>query len=714
MSPVFVLRCGERHKKSSFPNQVASLYFVLICLMAIQGNHLTSETSPYLLQHAHNPVDWYPWGTEALQKAKKENKPILVSIGYAACHWCHVMERESFEDESTASIMNEHFVNIKIDREERPDLDHIYMDAVQAMTGSGGWPLNVFLTPECKPFYGGTYFPPQRAFNRPSWKEVLLSIATAYQEQKPQIIQDAENLTRHLLQSNQFGLVPSSGLETFKKEQLEEIFQNLMKNADEKDGGFGRAPKFPQTFSIQWLFRHHYSTKNEKALSHALFSLDKMIYGGIYDQVGGGFARYSTDAEWLVPHFEKMLYDNALLVIAISEAFQIDRRKLYENVIDESIAFVERELLSANGGFYCALDADSEGEEGKFYVWTKEEAEQVLGKDSSLICEYFNITERGNWEGKNILHITIPPDEFAKKNGIDPDQFYMLIKEAKHVLLSARAQRPRPLLDDKILLGWNALMNAACSKAFMATGREPYKELAIRNMEFLLETFQSESTGKWSHSYKNGQAKYPAFLDDFAYLIQALIYLQEITGDTHYLDVARGLTEHVIAQFSEEEGPFFYYTSREQDDVIVRKKEIYDGATPSGNAVMGHNLFYLSVVFDIREWKNRSMEMVSGLEQVIRKYPGSFGMWASLLQAYSADVPEIVLTGKKINELRKQILSIFISHRIFQSTEITNTSFPLLEGKTLANQPLIFLCKNYACQQPVDNLLALIRLMGTT
>jgi len=430
--------------------------------------------------------------------------------------------------------------------------------------------------------------------------------------------------------------------------------------------------------------------------------------------VGGGFARYSTDGEWLAPHFEKMLYDNALLLIAISEAYQVDHKKLYEDVIEETIGFVERELMSDETGFYCALDADSEGEEGRFYVWSKKEIDQVLGSESELMCDYFDITERGNWEGKNILRVKVPIDEFAKQKEIDPDQFYQLIQSSKQRLLQSREQRPRPLLDDKMLLGWNALMNAAYSKAFMATGKEQYQQLAVRNMDFILRAFKDPGTGKWNHSYKNGQAKYPAFLDDFAYLIQALILLQEITGNAHYLEVSRELTEYVVAHFSEEEGPFFYYTNRQQDDVIVRKKEIYDGATPSGNAVMAHNLFYLSVVFDLREWKNRSMEMVSGLEQVIRQYPGSFGMWASLLQVLSADVTEIVLTGKKINDLRTQILYIFIPHRIFQSTEITNPTFPLLEGKTLANQPLIFLCKNYACQQPVTSLSAFIRLMGTT
>ena len=682
--------------------------------MTKNGNHLIRETSPYLLQHAHNPVDWYPWGTEALEKAKKENKPILVSIGYAACHWCHVMERESFEDEATAGIMNEHFVNIKIDREERPDLDHIYMDAVQAMTGSGGWPLNVFLTSDAKPFYGGTYFPPVAVHNRPSWKDVLLSIAQAYKEKKPEIIQQAENLTQHIFQSNQFGINMPSNTASFNSDAVEEIFSNLIKNADTYEGGFGRAPKFPQTFSIHWLLEYHHYSKNEKALTHALLSLDKMIRGGIYDQVGGGFARYSTDAEWLVPHFEKMLYDNALLVSVISEAYQLTGNGMYKEVIEDTINFVRREMMSNDHGFYCALDADSEGEEGKFYVWSKNEVEQVIKDNASIICDYFDVTEQGNWEEKNILRTPVPFEDFVRIKGVDSNQLMQSIHSAKQLLLAARSKRQRPLLDDKMLLGWNALMNAACSKAFMATGIEGYRELAVLNMQFIFEAFGSHSTSHWHHSYKNKEAKFPAFLDDFAFLAEALILLQEITGNPKYLLQAKEITEYVITHFSEAEGPFFYYTSEEQKDIIVRKKEIYDGATPSGNAVMAHNLFYLSVVFDIRDWKVRSMQMVSALEQVIRKYPGSFGLWASLLQAFTREVPELVLTGKKINELRNQILSIFIPNRIFQSTEITDPSFPLLDGKPIADQPLIFLCKNYACQRPVDNLPAFIRLMGTT
>ncbi|MGB8192226.1 MAG: thioredoxin domain-containing protein [Chitinophagaceae bacterium] len=684
------------------------------------ANRLVQETSPYLLQHAHNPVDWYPWGDEALERSRKEDKPILVSIGYAACHWCHVMERESFEDESTARLMNEHFINIKIDREERPDLDHIYMDAVQAITGSGGWPLNVFLLPNGKPFYGGTYFPPVRAFNRASWQEVLTGVANAYKERRQELTEQAEGLTNHLVQSNAFGTDASDGGDVFTDENLEEIFANIMKQADKKEGGFGRAPKFPQTFSIQYLLRHYHYTKNEEALQQALLSLDKMIDGGIYDQLGGGFARYSTDEMWLAPHFEKMLYDNALLVTTLSEAYQLTGHERYRRAIRETLRFVERELLSPEGGFYSALDADSEGEEGKYYVWTPDEIEEVLGEDGELFCAYYDVTENGNWheqghEGpaRNILRVLQPADEFAKTNNLDGDQFNDKLEQLRDKLLLHRSKRIRPLLDDKILLNWNALMNSAYSKAYMATGDEHYREVAIRNMDFLLKSFRDADTYGWHHTYKNGRSKTPAFLDDLAYLVQAQIQLQEITGDAELLSEAKKLTEYVIENFSEESTPFFYYTHAGQKDVIVRKREVYDGATPSGNAVMGHNQLYLSIVYDNAAWKKRGGELVGSLGGVIIKYPTSFGVWASLLQAFTKGVQEIVVTGEKIVGWRKQILGIFIPYKIFQSIEKADNRFPLLEGKPVDAQPLVFLCKNYACHSPENDLSAFIRLLET-
>jgi uncharacterized protein len=682
------------------------------------SNRLANESSPYLLQHAHNPVDWYAWGDEALQRAQTEDKPILVSIGYAACHWCHVMERESFEDEATAQLMNQHFINIKIDREERPDLDHIYMDAVQAMTGSGGWPLNVFLLPDGRPFYGGTYFPPVRAFNRASWKEILQAVAQAYAERRAELETQANGLTGHLVQSNALGFDSSGEKSIFNKDSLNEIAANLLKQADKEDGGFGRAPKFPQTFSIQYLLSHHFYTKDPEALQHALLSLDKMIEGGIYDQLGGGFARYSTDAEWLAPHFEKMLYDNALLVTVLSEACQLTQNPRYKRVITETLEFVERELLSPEGGFYSALDADSEGEEGKYYVWTKPEIQEVLGSETELFCAYYNVTENGNWHEaghtggpRNILRVLMPLEEFAATNGFEASYLQEVLKNARQKLLEHRSKRIRPLLDDKILLNWNALMNTAYSKAYMATGNEHYREVAVRNMDFLLRAFYDADTGNWHHTYKNGKAKTPAFLDDLAYLINAQIHLQEITGDAEKLIMASRLTEYVISRFSEEESSFFYYTNKEQYDVIIRKREVYDGATPSGNAVMGHNLLYLSIVFHKTEWKSRAEDMAVALGQVIIKYPTSFGVWASLLQVLTMGMHEVVATAQKIVEWRKQILAIFIPHRIFQSTDEPDNRFPLLEGKQIESQPLVFLCKNYSCHRPEDNLSAFIRLL---
>lgn len=677
------------------------------------ANRLIHETSPYLLQHAHNPVDWYPWGEEALNRARHENKPILVSIGYAACHWCHVMEKESFEDEETARFMNEHFINIKIDREERPDLDHIYMDAVQAMAGSGGWPLNVFLTPEGKPFYGGTYFPPKAMYNRPSWKDILNGVAQAYAQKRDEVELQAANLTQHLFQANSFGMQALAGdlVEHFKVEKVHEMFRNIMKNADRQDGGFGRAPKFPQSFVIQYLLHYYYHTKNQDALDQACLSLDKMIYGGIYDQLGSGFARYSTDGEWLVPHFEKMLYDNALLVNVLSEAYQLTGKPLYRRAIEQTIGFVQRELSSPEGGFYSALDADSEGVEGKFYVWSKAEVESVLGEDAALFCEFYDITEKGNWEHKNILNIRKPPEQFAAERNIAVEQLLTKLDEGRAKLLQYRNRRPRPLLDDKILLGWNALMITAFCKAYGVLGNEEYARMAMHNMEFIRKHFRAASK-EYYHVYKE-LAKYPAFLDDYSYLIQALIHLQEITGRAEYLDEARELTEWVIEHFSEEDTGYFYFTHRHQQDVIVRKKEVYDGAVPSGNSIMAYNLYYLGVVYDVQEWRERSAKICALLSQAVSKYPTSFGVWATMIQGLTYSIPEIVIIGNDVEQVRREFLRSFVPLRIFQSSAHENPEFPLLARKPYSPFTQLFLCKNYACHPPVGTVNDLIRLMIT-
>lgn len=663
-------------------------------------NRLAKETSPYLLQHAHNPVDWYPWGEEAFEKAKREDKPVLVSIGYAACHWCHVMERESFEDPEVAKLMNESFVNIKVDREERPDVDHIYMDAVQAISGSGGWPLNVFLTPEGKPFYGGTYYPPKKAFNRASWADVLSIISKAYNEQKDEIVSQAETLTEHLRNSNVIG---SGGTSEFPDVgKIEEAVEHVMKSADRSWGGFGRAPKFPQTFTISFLLRHTHLTGNQEALGQALLSLDKMIEGGIYDHIGGGFARYSTDTEWLVPHFEKMLYDNALIISSLAEALLLTGKKQYKDVIHQTLEFIQRELTDHSGGFYSSLDADSEGVEGKFYVWSLKEVQEELGADADLFCKYYDITEKGNWEGNNIPRVLQDLKTVAEASGLSEIEAESIIDKGKRKLLTKRGSRIRPGLDDKIILGWNALINTALSKAYEATGTEMYKETAVKNMQFIFREFKGEKG--FHHTWKNGQGKFPAFLDDYAYLVQALIDLGTITTDYQWFKKAYELTEYVLQHFSDKESSLLYYTPDYQTDIILRKKEIYDGATPSGNSVMAVNLHRLSIIFDNREWEEMALGMGGGMAEVAIKYPTSFGVWLSFLQELVYGTQEIAVVGDKALNLLPGIFNLYIPYRIFLVSGGANDEFPLLEGKYFNGKTLIFLCRNYECQKPLETV----------
>ncbi|MFN8265918.1 MAG: thioredoxin domain-containing protein [Chitinophagaceae bacterium] len=671
-------------------------------------NRLINETSPYLLQHAHNPVDWYPWGDEALQRAKEENKPILISIGYSSCHWCHVMERESFEEASTAALMNRHFINIKIDREERPDLDHIYMDAVQAMTGSGGWPLNVFLTPDLKPFYGGTYFPPLRAYNRASWKEVLHGVADAFQNRREEIEEQANNLVAHLANSNSFGsalldnnLVPAH--ELFQSSMLDDKFVNIMKTADKEWGGFGRAPKFPQTFVIRFLLQYYNSSGNKEALDQACLSLDKMIMGGIYDHVGGGLARYSTDAEWLVPHFEKMLYDNALLLMALSDAYKITNKEEYKIAIQETIAFVEREMLSPEDGFYSALDADSEGVEGKYYTWQEEEVRRVLGSEANLFCNYYNITAQGNWEETNILWVKKTKQQFCSENKIDIEWFEEWRKENLEKLYQVRSVRIRPLLDDKIILGWNALMNQALCMAFEATAQECYRELAKRNMKFLLSSFKNDK-GQFHHTYKNGEARFNAYLDDLSFLIHALIALQEITSDLTYLLEAERTAQFVTDLFADNDSPFLFFTQENSEHLVVRKKEVYDGALPSGNAEMAHVYNYLGIIFARSEWVNKSVQMLGALKDAVVRYPSSFGNWGLLLANQVQGFFEIAVTGQDYQKGRDEVLKLYLPNKVMQSARSGNDQFPLLEGKGEDGPLLFYLCKQYACGLPAENM----------
>ena len=674
-------------------------------------NRLINSSSPYLLQHAHNPVDWFSWGNEALQKSIIEQKPILVSIGYSSCHWCHVMERESFEDETTAALMNQHFVCIKIDREERPDLDHIYMDAVQAMTGAGGWPLNVFLTPDLKPFFGGTYFPPINAHGRMSWKNTLTAVSKAFSERKDEIELQAATLTKHIADSNAFGKIKIEAELDTSNEILEKIADNILENADTVWGGFGNAPKFPQTFSIQYLLRQYHYTKQEKYLNQATLSLDKMILGGIYDQVGGGFARYSTDEKWFAPHFEKMLYDNALLVAVLCEAYQITKKNLYAETIHQTLNFIEREMMSNEFAFYSALDADTEGVEGKFYTWTKDEIESILNpEDAALFCEVYDITELGNWEHTNILYLKKSVEKLAIQNNIDVDILKTTIEKCKKILLKNRNERTRPLLDDKTLCSWNALMNIAYCKAYAATANEHYKEIAIKNADFILNKLCIDN--EIMHCYKQNKSYINGFIDDYAYTIWCLIHLQEITGNQEYLIKAYQLVGFVLKNFSNTDSSLFFYTSNTQENIIVKKVDVYDGAVPSGNAILALCLKYLSGVFFDDILRKRFQQMLVSLQSAIVKYPTSFAAWAAALQSVNFS-KEIVVTGIGSNEVITNILEIYIPNKILLFADKESVEeIALLKNKIYSNDVLYYLCQNETCIAPQKELTKILHFLN--
>lgn len=669
-----------------------------------RANRLAGESSPYLLQHAHNPVDWYPWGEEALQKAKEEDKVILVSIGYSACHWCHVMERESFEDPETAGIMNEYFVNIKVDREERPDLDHIYMDAVQAMNGSGGWPLNVFLTPEARPFFGGTYYPPERRYGQPAWKDVLKAVHNAYTDNRDDIIKQADHLTDHISTHPVKALIGNgSESEFFNLTNLETITDNMLKTADAVWGGFGKAPKFLHTFSLRYLMTDYYYSGNRKALDQVVLSLTKMLQGGIFDQLEGGFSRYSTDDKWLVPHFEKMLYDNALMLEAMSEAYQLTGDALFSEGISQTLSFVHSQLTTHDGGFYSAYDADSEGVEGKYYTWTKQEVDEILQDDADLFSKIFDVSIYGNWEEMNILWLPVGLGKWSETLSFPLHPLKEKVNTLKEKLIAAKQSRAKPALDNKIILGWNALMVQACCKVFAATGDELALSMATGNLQYLERHLKQDNT--WYHSFAAGQKKQIAFLDDLASLIAAYLLYGEVMGAEIWFEKAEKIAEKVINDFSDEESAFFYYTASEQQDVVVRKIDVYDGATASGNAIMAGNLHKLSVIFDRPEWKERAAGMVAQMADAIRQYPNSFGEWALSWQQLVRGVEEIAVVGKAANDILPQILKMYIPNKIIQILREGESAMPLLKGKTVdAEKNLIYVCRNYSCQQPVQSV----------
>ena len=664
-----------------------------------KANNLLSQTSPYLLQHAYNPVNWFPWGEEALSKAIKEDKPIILSIGYSACHWCHVMERECFENDELAKLMNDEFICIKVDREERPDVDAIYMDAVHAMGVQGGWPLNVFLAPSTKPFFGGTYFPPQQ------WRQILTNIAEAYKKQKSELINSAESFAEHLNISDikKYNLQTEKG--DYNKQDLDNIFLRFEANFDNKRGGTDRAPKFPMPSIYFFLLRYYHLSKNEKALNHIKLTLNNMAYGGIYDQIGGGFSRYSVDENWFAPHFEKMLYDNGQLVSLYSEAFLLTKLPLYKEIVYDTISWLKREMINEEGAFYSALDADSEGVEGKFYVWTIEEWNLALKEikvsfDKNLLNEYWNVSMEGNWEhGVNILHRSMSESDFAKINRISVEDFTSAISNLKKILLIIRSERIRPGLDDKILCSWNGLMLKGLIDAYRAFDEENFLTTALKNAYFL-KTKMGNGNQLW-HTYKNNIASINGFLEDYAFVIDAYIALYQVTFDKNWLSEAENLSNYVINNFYDEEEETFFFTDKNADKLIARKKEIFDNVIPASNSAMAKNLYFLGKITENQNYLEISSKMMGRLKSIILKEPSYLSNWSNLATSTFTPMAEIAIIGDECLDFRKALDKFYHPNKIFVGSD-DKGDLPLLENRiAIDGKTTIYVCFNNTCKLPV-------------
>ncbi len=698
-------------------------------------NHLRQETSPYLLQHADNPVDWYPWGDEALQRARDEDKPIFLSIGYSACHWCHVMAHESFEDEDVARIMNDHFVNVKVDREERPDLDQLYMSAVQAMTGGGGWPMSVFLTPEGEPFYGGTYFPPQPRYNMPSFPQVLRSIAQAWADRREELVQGGRRLAQAL--QEQATVAATQGQTALEPDTLHAAFQGLAQQFDATHGGWGGAPKFPQPMVLEFLLRYYTVTGNEQALAMVTQTLDAMARGGMYDQLGGGFHRYSVDERWLVPHFEKMLYDNSQLARVYLHAWQLTGNEFYRTIAQETLDYVAREMRSPEGAFYSTQDADSEGKEGKFFVWTLDEIRDVLGEEADEFIDAYGVKPGGNWEGKNILELTGTLEQREK------------LAEARAKLFGTREARVHPARDEKVLTSWNGLMLAAFAEAaaaFALTDDSPargdrYRRIAEENAEFLLHHLQSD-TGRLFHTWKaspepvegaepvkggaegsDGVAKVDGFLEDYANLAEGLLALYQATFDPRWYQAAHDLVDSAVAHFWVA-GEGFYDTAADAEELIARPRDLQDNATPSGNSMMATVLLKLSDLAMTHRYAEVARENLAAVRRFLAQAPLGFGQWLVALD-YALSRPfEIAIVGSPDDEATRRLLvaatSGFRPHQVvaYGPAGQEAPAVPLLEDRDLVDgpsgedrQPAAYVCRDFVCQAPVTEPEALQRVL---
>ncbi len=669
----------------------------------VTKNYLVNETSPYLLQHADNPVHWYAWNDDALKKARDENKPIFLSVGYSACHWCHVMAHESFENDDIAKFMNEHFVNIKVDREERPDIDDIYQKVCQIATGQGGWPLSIFLTPDQKPFYVGTYFPVLDSYGRPGFGSILRQLSQAWSENQKDIEKTANNFFDALQKTEAIKVQTK-----LERSLLDEAAMNLFQMGDFSYGGFGSAPKFPNAANVSFLFRYAKLSGLSKFNEFGLKTLNKMAKGGIFDQIGGGFHRYSTDAKWLVPHFEKMLYDNALIPVNYAEAYQITKDPFYLDVLKKTLDFVTREMTSSEGGFFSAYDADSEGDEGKFYVWSKSEIKNILGDDAELFCLYYDVTDGGNWEGKNILCNNINISTVAFNFGITEDKAREIISSCSQKLLHIRSKRISPGLDDKILTSWNALMITAFAKGYRVTGDVNYLNAAKNCISFLEKNLLVD--GKLLRTYKNGTAKINGYLDDYSYFVNALLDVFEIYPDSKYLDLALQLSGHLIDHFWDEENDNFFMTSDSHDSLIIRPKNNYDLSLPSGNSVSCFVMLRLFHFSQEKKFLEISTKIMESQAQMAAENPFGFGFLLNTIYMYLQKPLEITILNNTNIEVTDFLTKSFLPESILVSIKDSKqcdalSNYTFFAGKVFdSNTTNVFVCRDFTCSLPLQTI----------
>jgi uncharacterized protein YyaL (SSP411 family) len=679
----------------------------------VHTNRLIHESSPYLLQHAHNPVDWYPWGEEAIEKARTEDKPILLSVGYSACHWCHVMERESFENEAIAERMNELFVNIKVDREERPDIDAIYMDAVQLLAGQGGWPMTLFLTPTGEPFFGGTYFPPDDRFGRPGFARVIEAVSHAWRTQRKGIVEQGADMVRHL---RQFAVEGATGQDVVLTYQtIDRAYQQIASQYDSQYGGFSPAPKFPQPANLEFLLHYHHYSQQPKSIEMIERTLQRMALGGIYDQLGSGFHRYSTDAVWLAPHFEKMLYDNAQLAQVYAHAFQATGRAFYKGIAEETLDYLVREMRHPQGGFYSAQDADSEGEEGKFFVWSRRQIRELLSeRDAEVFCAFFDVTDRGNWEGKNILRVVGDVTRIAEQHGLTEDEVAEILDSARNLLLAEREKRVHPALDDKVLTSWNGMVLAAFAECAAIFDRQDFANVAVENAEFLLSTMSyTDVSGhlRLKHTWREGDAKVNGFLEDYACLADGLLRLFEVTFDTRWLTTAEQLAATVLELFIDPRDGGFFSTSVDHEALLTRPKSWDDNATPSGNSVFVDILLRLSHLTGKSAYQDAAATVLRHVSSLLERHPYSFGRALSALDFYLASPREIVIIGPssdaRTRELARTVFSRYLPNKVVLHSEdgdFETGSSLLLEGKHMIDGvPTAYVCSNFTCKQPVTS-----------